>query len=649
MAKVNLITTENVTPAELESMKRLISVQDGTAENPYMIASRADLEQLRQDVENGDCKEGKHFLQTADIDMGDEPWAGIGLKSGDDPDSEHTFKGVYDGGNHVISNLSFTYVDGGDNELYGFFRSCMGATIRNLTINVSQSDGHGVDGGFAGAAFVGTVKDGVTMVNCTANGMMGSDVSPCGHTAAGVIAYVTTPTERQLFQNCVTLVNVVNNVNVFSVRKVGGIIGFMVHDLILDNVVNNGMVVRVTGKARDDGVGAIVGFANTEPHPRYRWNNVVNTGHVEVNADATPATVAASGQLMGLFAAESGDESSSTGDVKFLLNDQSLPLSGTASYVGIGYMGLWFGQVKSDGFCHVVKSIVAGGKYIYLFGETNNATYVLNVPGGEFIIVDQRFGTPKIVGPDRKPIKGVQIGDTDEYVYTVFPDPANITDTCTVSIPSNIVDGTTVTGTTLNAATGSMTVTKKRVTQFQAKFSPGTHVEAADTISPVITFDRCVIATNLEFYGDCAASGKPITIVFNNCVFDGSGHSKQFLFLQYGEKYSVADGQISVVDSSAVAKYNVVLNNVKFINLDPDKDSRALFKGFGSTLDRPDLEPGAHFDPNENALSAQTILADQDAAALVDGVDGADKGYKAGAQYEYHKFQAGSYGTVTNI
>lgn len=423
MAKVNLITTENVTTAELASLKGLLSTQAGTAANPYIIASRADLEQLRTDVANGDCKEGVHFLQTADIDMGDEPWAGIGLKNGDDPDAEHTFKGVYDGGNHVIRNLSFTYDDGGDNELYGFFRSCMGATICNLTINVSQSDGHGAGGGFGAAAFVGTVKDGVTMVNCTANGMMGSDVSPCGHTAAGVIAYVTTPTDSDTvhgtFTACVTLVNVVNNVNVFSARKVGGIIGFLVHDLVLDNVVNNGMVVRTVGKQRDDAVGGIVGYAGTNPHPFYRWRNVANTGHVEVDAEATPATVAASGQLMGLFAAESGSGSSNIGDVKFLLNDQSLPLSNTASFVGVGYMGLWFGQVKSDGFCHVVKNLVNGGKYIYLFGATNAGAYTLNLAVGSSITVDQRFGVPNFTVGAGLAVSGVQEGDTDLWTYTV--------------------------------------------------------------------------------------------------------------------------------------------------------------------------------------------------------------------------------------
>ena len=211
------------------------------------------------------------------------------------------------------------------------------------------------------------------------------------------------------------------------------------------------------------------------------------------------------------------------------------------------------------------------------------------------------------------------------------------------------MDGYTITGTTLDTATGSMTITEKRVTQFQAKFSPGSLGQSSDTISPVITFNRCVIATELEFYGDCAASGKPITIVFNNCIFDGTSHRKQFLFLQYGSKYEVSGGGINVMDSSAAAQYNVEINNIKFINLDSDKSSRALFKGFGSTYDRPDLSSGDHFDPAPDALSAEVIMANASSATLVNAISNASKDYKPEHTYDYYDFQAGSYGTVTNI
>ena len=59
-------------------------------------------------------------------------------------------------------------------------------------------------------------------------------------------------------------------------------------------------------------------------------------------------------------------------------------------------------------------------------------------------------------------------------------DPSTITDECTVSIPSNIVDGTAIVGAdSYDNATGSIAVTEKRVPSFNAKFSPGGHAEAA--------------------------------------------------------------------------------------------------------------------------------------------------------------------------
>ena len=48
-------------------------------------------------------------------------WEGIGLKIGDEPDPNHTFKGIYDGNGHTISNLQFKYDDSGvDGTIYRY-------------------------------------------------------------------------------------------------------------------------------------------------------------------------------------------------------------------------------------------------------------------------------------------------------------------------------------------------------------------------------------------------------------------------------------------------------------------------------------------------------------------------------------------------
>ena len=101
--------------------------------------------------------------------------------------------------------------------------------------------------------------------------------------------------------------------------------------------------------------------------------------------------------------------------------------------------------------------------------------------------------------------------------------------------------------------------------------------------------------------------------------------------MQYGIKYEVSGGRLNLLDSSAAAKFIVKVNHIKFINLDPDKSTRALFKGFGSTYDRPDLEAGDHFNPSPDAQSQAVIMADADSAELITSVSTADKAYKDGA------------------
>ncbi|OQX96518.1 MAG: hypothetical protein B6I24_11285 [Bacteroidetes bacterium 4572_128] len=75
----------------------------GTEENPFQIATLDNLHWLTQNF----IYWGKHYIQTADIDaIETSAWDnGQGfLPIGND---NHRFSGVYDGQNHVISNLCF--------------------------------------------------------------------------------------------------------------------------------------------------------------------------------------------------------------------------------------------------------------------------------------------------------------------------------------------------------------------------------------------------------------------------------------------------------------------------------------------------------------------------------------------------------------
>lgn len=311
-----------------------------------------------------------------------------------------------------------------------------------------------------------------------------------------------------------------------------------------------------------------------------------------------------------------------------------------------GEMFVWNDQTGSGFATPAATWILNDGDYDKFGYAGNSAFKSLSVAGGTY---NTNVSAYCIEG--KTCTYDESIGKYRVHDAKVLPiDPAAISNVCAVGIPSNIVDGTTLVGVdSYDASTGSMTVTEKRVTSFNAKFCPGGHAEAVAHINPTVVFNRCVIATELEIYGDCATVGRPITVEFHNCVFDGQDHAKQFLFMSYGEKYSFVDNNYVVVDQAAVAEYDVVLDNCAFINLSPDKATRALFKGFGSTYDRPDMRPGNHFDQNANALSAQAIAANAKSAALIAAVGDAYKEYKPDHQFNYYSFQAGSNTAVTNI
>ena len=98
----------------------------GTADNPYIIETLADLEELSTYAAENDTS-GKYFKLTADIDMsgkygadkgeeGGTSWTPIGKIGIDENDC--SFKGEFDGDGHAISGLYISY---SENMSWGLF------------------------------------------------------------------------------------------------------------------------------------------------------------------------------------------------------------------------------------------------------------------------------------------------------------------------------------------------------------------------------------------------------------------------------------------------------------------------------------------------------------------------------------------------
>lgn len=127
----------------------------GTADMPYKVENRADLEMMRNMVNGGYSFKGKVLLQTENIDLEGEEWIPIGIFN-----SGNYFQGTYDGGCHYIENLKISPDDGENPANVGLFGMLQG-TVKNLGIKSGT-----VKGSCVGAIASHGVEDSSKIVNC---------------------------------------------------------------------------------------------------------------------------------------------------------------------------------------------------------------------------------------------------------------------------------------------------------------------------------------------------------------------------------------------------------------------------------------------------------------------------------------------------
>lgn len=97
----------------------------GTKEDPWQVTTAEQLNKVRDYL--GEDHSDRHFIQTADIDLGESPW---NKGSGWEPigGESNSFHGLYDGNGHVIHNLTINSTSGQYVGLFG----CVQGTVQNL-------------------------------------------------------------------------------------------------------------------------------------------------------------------------------------------------------------------------------------------------------------------------------------------------------------------------------------------------------------------------------------------------------------------------------------------------------------------------------------------------------------------------------------
>ena len=142
---------------------------EGTSQNPYKINNAQDLATLAYLVNTGaNVFENKYVKQTADIDLDNIPWPGIGLNYDANGTATYAFKGHYNGDNFAIKNLKIDNTYASDRISFGLFGfvgfAQGGCKIEN--INIVSGD-ITVDSEQYVGALIGRVRNGVTVSNCS--------------------------------------------------------------------------------------------------------------------------------------------------------------------------------------------------------------------------------------------------------------------------------------------------------------------------------------------------------------------------------------------------------------------------------------------------------------------------------------------------
>lgn len=201
----------------------------GTAEDPYRIATAAELRRMAKLVNSKDTHDdcaGAHYLLTADIQLGGSAqWNPIGTDS-------MPFRGVLDGGGHTVRGIRIDYKD----PLMGEKQSCFAlvgrltdGTVRNLTVSDSTIRAEG-DGNINAAAVVAVVLNG-TVENCHTTDSVSVTAT---YQAAGIC---TNLNSKNPIRSCTSAASVTVTGNV------GSAAGVVVRsDGHVENCVNTGVI-----------------------------------------------------------------------------------------------------------------------------------------------------------------------------------------------------------------------------------------------------------------------------------------------------------------------------------------------------------------------------------------------------------------------
>ena len=235
---------------------------DGTAENPYQIATAKQLVAVRNDL-------AAHYVLNNDIDLsGYSSWNPIG-------DAVYSFSGSFDGNGHVIRNMTIE-VQTSDSYL-GLFGYASGAKLTNVVLEDATIRGTLSTGNHQVALLVGKTSK-TTLSDCTVSGSIQLVANDTSLAIGGIVGQ----TEGAVIENCVNRAEItLAEESTATYLYCGGIAGSAWSDISACD--NYGKITGVSNASI--WVGGIVGDGGAVSHCR-------NYGKVSARSNLETYTVA---------------------------------------------------------------------------------------------------------------------------------------------------------------------------------------------------------------------------------------------------------------------------------------------------------------------------------------------------------------------
>ena len=272
----------------------------GTAGDPYLIETAAQLAFLSYMVNKDFDTQGLYFRLTTDVDLNgseDQPWIPIGLYDrGFDEDGcdrgnlnsvgfspQTAFKGHFDGNGYIISNI-YINNEGGYTGLFGYADSWMEgdtAVIENVYVTNGYVNGNESGGivGHGGKVIISRCRNGAVIEGNTVGGIVGRGakvVSNCsnigrlkGINVGGIAGMMSSVEISECF----------NEGDIEASRLGGGILSSSSRAMI-DNCYNMGNVSAIGDTSTYyPAAGGLLGIAS----PRAEVKNSYSVGEIDGN------------------------------------------------------------------------------------------------------------------------------------------------------------------------------------------------------------------------------------------------------------------------------------------------------------------------------------------------------------------------------